>query len=49
VDWGDRDDATWVVLPVLGEPGEHVCVFSDGSFTRWVPGQTGVSESEAVS
>lgn len=49
MDWGEHDDPTWSVLPVLGEPGEYVTVFSDGSFAQWVPGQTGVAESEAVS
>ncbi|QIN94436.1 hypothetical protein SEA_WARDA_36 [Arthrobacter phage Warda] len=33
----EHEEGTFVLLPVIGEPGSVVAVFSDGSFTRWVP------------
>lgn len=30
-------EETFVLLPVVGEPGEYISVFSDGSYTRWIP------------
>lgn len=31
------DEETFVLLPVVGEPGDFMAVFSDGSYTRWIP------------
>ncbi|QOP64339.1 hypothetical protein SEA_NIOBE_36 [Arthrobacter phage Niobe] len=28
---------TFVLLPIVGEPGNFMAVFSDGSYTRWIP------------
>lgn len=31
------EETTYLLLPVVDEPGEFVAVFSDGSYTRWIP------------
>lgn len=28
---------TFVLVPVIGEPGVYMAVFGDGSYTRWMP------------
>ncbi|WNO26055.1 hypothetical protein SEA_WILDWEST_36 [Arthrobacter phage Wildwest] len=33
----EHEEGTFVLLPVIGEPDALVAVFSDGSFTRWIP------------
>lgn len=33
---------TFVLLPIVGEPGDYMAVFSDGSYTRWIPSSSGV-------
>lgn len=30
-------EETFVLLPVIGEPGVYMAVFGDGSYTRWIP------------
>lgn len=30
-------EETFVLVPVIGEPGVYMAVFSDGSYTRWIP------------
>lgn len=30
-------EETFVLLPIVGEPGAFMAVFSDGSYTRWIP------------
>ncbi|AYN57756.1 hypothetical protein PBI_DRMANHATTAN_36 [Arthrobacter phage DrManhattan] len=30
-------EETFVLLPLVGEPGDYLAVFSDGSYTRWIP------------
>lgn len=30
-------NATYVVVPVIGERDQYMTVFSDGSYTRWRP------------
>lgn len=44
LDWvgtlAEEGEATFVLLPILDEgPSEHMAVFADGSYTRWMPGQ----------
>lgn len=39
-DW----EGTFILLPVIGEPGSHVALFNDGSYTRWRPGQWSISQ-----
>ncbi|QOP65095.1 hypothetical protein PQE12_gp35 [Arthrobacter phage Adumb2043] len=36
------DVETFVLLPIVGEPGEFMAVFSDGSYTRWIPSRARV-------
>lgn len=33
----ERDEDTWVLVPVLDEPGQFWCLFPDGSYAAWVP------------
>ncbi|UIW13452.1 hypothetical protein SEA_AMYEV_36 [Arthrobacter phage Amyev] len=33
----DDLEETFVLLPIVDEPGEFMAVFSDGSYTRWIP------------
>lgn len=33
----DDQNETFVLVPVVGEPGVYYSVFSDGSYTRWIP------------
>jgi hypothetical protein len=37
VDLFEGETEAYVLLPVIDEPGAHVAVFSDGSYTRWTP------------
>lgn len=36
----ERDEDTWVLVPVLDRPGRFVCVFPDGSYAEWTPDET---------
>ncbi|UIW13294.1 hypothetical protein SEA_CREWMATE_42 [Arthrobacter phage Crewmate] len=33
----EEREGTYILLPVLGEPDVWVAVFSDGSYSRWIP------------
>jgi hypothetical protein len=33
----DNGEGTYILLPVLDEPDAWLAVFSDGSYTRWIP------------
>lgn len=33
----DHEEGTFVLVPVDGEPGAQMAVFSDGSYARWYP------------
>ncbi|WVX88026.1 hypothetical protein SEA_TFORTROY_38 [Arthrobacter phage TforTroy] len=33
----EEREGTYILLPVLDEPDAVVAVFSDGSYSRWVP------------
>ncbi|UIW13519.1 hypothetical protein PQD80_gp35 [Arthrobacter phage Lizalica] len=33
----EHEEGTFVLLPVIGEPDAVVAVFSDGSYSRWIP------------
>lgn len=33
----EEREGTYILLPVLDEPDAWVAVFSDGSYSRWIP------------
>lgn len=33
----EEREGTYILLPVLDEPDGVVAVFSDGSYSRWIP------------
>lgn len=33
----EHEEGTYVLLPALGEHDALVAVFSDGSYSRWIP------------
>jgi len=33
---GETDDS-YVLIPLLEEPGAYLALFQDGSYTRWIP------------
>ncbi|KUM41181.1 hypothetical protein [Arthrobacter sp. EPSL27] len=45
----EHEEGTFILLPVIGEPDAQMAVFSDGSYSRWLPKTTGQAWSLGIS